>query len=45
MFRYLFTAHDYQELQQNEEALQIYDGLSNAGLQARYNNNYDHQGK
>lgn len=31
--RYLFTAHTYLELQQNEEALQIYDGLSNAGLQ------------
>jgi len=31
--RHLFTAHTYLELQQNEEALQIYFGLSSAGLQ------------
>jgi len=31
--RHLFTAHTYLELQQNEEALQIYFGLSGAGLQ------------
>jgi len=31
--RNLFTAHTYLELQQNEEALQIYFGLMNAGLQ------------
>jgi len=30
--RHIFTAHTYLELQQNEEALQIYFGLSNAGL-------------
>ena len=31
--RHLFTAHTYLELQQNEEALQIYFGLTGAGLQ------------
>jgi len=30
---HLFTAHTHLELQQNEEALQIYFGLSSAGLQ------------
>ena len=28
----IFLAHTYLELQQNEQAVQIYDGLSNAGL-------------
>jgi anaphase-promoting complex subunit 8 len=31
--RNLFTAHTYLELQQNDEALQLYFGLINAGLQ------------
>ena len=33
VLRNLFTAHTYLELQQNEEALQLYFGLMNAGLQ------------
>ncbi len=46
MCRHLFTAHTYLELQQNEEALQIYFGLSGAGLQVGFPNfsdRYDHR--
>ena len=30
--RQVFMAHTYLELQQNEQAVRIYDGLSQAGL-------------
>ena len=31
-FRHIFLAHTYLELQQNEQAVEIYFGLSKAGL-------------